>query len=246
MSQLEKYQAEWQRYAAELLGAFVLVFVGCASIIGATQQGAPVLLVAAFAFGIALLAGLYAFGEVSGGHFNPAVSLAMYFDKRLPAQDLVGYCIAQFLGGILAALVLLLATSQDQVASAATIPGPEGNGTAFLMELVLTAIFVTVILQASTSVKFGSSALVAIPLALVAVHLAGIPFSGASVNPARTFGPDLVGNEWDGFLIYLIAPPLGGAIAWAAYNFIVRGQVTPEEVAVAEVLAEPPEPLTRS
>jgi len=245
MAQLERYQAEWQRYVAELLGTFVLVFVGCSSVIGALQADAPVLLVAAFAFGIALLAGLYAFGEVSGGHFNPAVSLAMFLDKRLPVFDLVGYWAAQLVGGILAALVLLIGTSQDQVASTATVPGFEGNGTAFLMELVLTAIFVTVILQASASFKFGSSALVAIPLTLVAVHLAGIPFSGSSVNPARTLGPDLIGNEWDGFWIYLIAPLLGAALAWAAHAYIVRGQVTPPEAAVAEVLEEPPATTTR-
>lgn len=241
MAQLERYQAEWQRYAAELLGTFVLVFAGCTAIVGATSRvGAPVLLVAAFAFGIALLAGLYAFGEVSGGHFNPAVSLAMFLDKRLPIYDAVGYWVAQFVGGILAALVLLIGTSQDQVASTATVPGFEGKGTAFLMEFVFTAIFVTVILQASTSFKFGSSALIAIPLTLVAVHLAAIPFSGASVNPARTFGPDLVGNEWDGILIYFIAPPLGAVAAWAVHAYIVKGQVTPAEAAVAEVLEEPP------
>jgi aquaporin Z len=246
MAQLERYQAEWQRYVAELLGTFVLVFAGCTAIVGATSRvGAPVLLVAAFGFGIALLAGLYAFGEVSGGHFNPAVSLAMFLDKRLPVYDMVGYWVAQFAGGILAALVLLIGTSQDQVASTATVPGFEGNGTAFLMEFVFTAIFVTVILQASASLKFGSSALIAIPLTLVAVHLAAIPFSGASVNPARTFGPDLVGNEWDGILIYFIAPPLGAAAAWAAHTYIVKGLVPPPEAAVAEVLEEAP-PTTAS
>lgn len=247
MAQLEKYQAEWQRYVAELLGTFVLVFAGCTAIVGAIEASAPiVLLVASFAFGIALLAGLYAFGEVSGGHFNPAVTLAMFLDKRLPIYDMVGYWVAQFVGGILAALVLLIGTSQDQVASAATVPGSEGDGTAFLMEFVFTAIFVTVILQASTSIKFGSSALVAIPLSLVAVQLAAIPFSGGSVNPARTFGPDLVGNEWDGILIYFIAPPLGAVAAWAVQAFIVKGQVTPREAAVAEVLEEPPARRRRS
>lgn len=240
MAQLERYQAEWQRYAAELLGTFVLVFVGCAAVIGAQRTDSPVLLVAAFAFGIALLAGLYAFGEVSGGHFNPAVTLGMFLDKRLPVYDLVGYWIAQLVGGILAALVLLAGTSQDDVASAATVPGIDGDGTAFVMEVALTAIFVAVILQASASFKFGSSALVAIPLTLVAVHLAGIPFSGSSVNPARTLGPDLIGNEWDGFLIYLTAPLIGAALAWAVHVYVVKGQVTPDEAAVAEVLEEPP------
>jgi aquaporin Z len=208
----------YTNYAAELLGTFVLVFAGTTAVVASIRADAPVLLVAAFAFGLALLAGLYAFGEVSGGHFNPAVSLAMFLDKRLSGADFAGYLIAQFVGGILASVVLLIATSQDDVASTATVPGVDGSGTAFLMELFFTAIFIAVILQASASGRFGSSALLAIPLTLVAVHLAAIPFSGSSVNPARTFGPDLVGNEWEGIWIYLIAPPLGAVVAWAVHN----------------------------
>jgi aquaporin Z len=231
----------WEKYAAELLGTFVLVFVGTTAVVASSVPGfqAPTLIVAALAFGIALLAGLYAFGEVSGGHFNPAVSLAMFLDKRLSGGDLLGYWIAQFVGGMLAALVLLIATSQDDVASTATVPGPDGSGTAFLIELVMTAIFVAVILQASASGRFGGSALLAIPLALVTVHLAAIPFSGSSVNPARTFGPDLFGNEWSGFWIYIVAPPLGAVLAWIVHTAVVKGRAAPPtEAPVAEVLRE--------
>jgi glycerol uptake facilitator-like aquaporin len=103
---------------------------------------------------------------------------------------------------------------------------------------VFTTIFVLVILQASRSEVFGSSALIAIPLTLVAVHLAAIPFSGSSVNPARTFGPDLVGNTWSGIWIYFIAPPLGAALAWAIHAGVVRGEVGTPEGAVAEVLED--------
>lgn len=227
-----------QKYAAEMLGTFVLVFGGTTAIVATGMTGSPVLVVVGLAFGLALLAGLYAFGEVSGGHFNPAVSLAMFLDRRLTANDLVSYWVAQFAGGILAAIVLWLATSRDSVAGTVTVPGPDGNGTAFLIELVFTAIFVAVILQASASGRFGSSALLAIPLTLVAVHLAAIPFSGSSVNPARTFGPDLIGGEWDGFWIYLIAPPLGAVVAVVVHRF-VSGGLTPAESPVAEVLAEP-------
>jgi aquaporin Z len=230
---------DWTKYAGELLGTFVLVFVGTTAVVAAERSEAAVLIVAAIAFGLALLAGLYAFGEVSGGHFNPAVSLAMFLDKRLTGSDLIGYWVSQVLGGILAALVLLIATSQDDVASTATVPGPDGEGTAFLIELVLTAIFVAVILQASASGRFGTSALVAIPLALIAVHLAAIPFSGSSVNPARTFGPDLIGNEWDGFWLYLVGPLLGALVAWAVHNTVVKDHVVPAEAPVAEVLEEP-------
>jgi aquaporin Z len=220
-----------------MFGTFILVFVGTTAIVGSGRTDAPVLLVAAFAFGLALLAGLYAFGEVSGGHFNPAVSLAFYMDKRLSGADLIAYWISQFVGGILAAVVLLIATSQDDVASTATTPS--SDGTAFAIELTLTAIFVLVILQASRSDRFGSSALVAIPLTLVTVHLAAIPFSGCSVNPARTFGPDLVGNTWDGLWTYLIAPPLGAAIAWLIHAVVVTGTLGPPVAAVAGVLEEP-------
>ena len=108
-------KAQWQKYLAEFFGTFVLVFMGSAAVIGVLKlTGSPdanfqlfTLLTAPFAFGIALLAGLYAFGETSGGHFNPAVSLAMFLDRRLSVFDLVGYWIFQFAGAILASGVLL-------------------------------------------------------------------------------------------------------------------------------------------
>ena len=232
--------ANWRSYAAELLGTFVLVFGGTTAIVAAGRADAPILVVVPFAFGLALLAGLYAFGEVSGGHFNPAVSLGLFLDGRLPTGDLIGYWMSQFLGGILASLVLLIVTNQDDVASTATKPGAGvGDGSAFVIELVFTAIFVLVILQASRSDNFGSSALIAIPLTLLAVHLAAIPFSGSSVNPARTFGPDLVGNTWTGIWIYFIAPPLGAALAWAIHSAVVRGGAPGPEPAVAEALRDP-------
>jgi aquaporin Z len=230
-----------QKFAAELLGTFVLVFGGTTAIIAATGSGLG-LVVIAFAFGLALLAGLYAFGEISGGHYNPAVSLAMFLDNRLSSADLVRYWIAQFGGAILGSLVLLIATSRLAVKATATVPGFQGSGTAFLMEVVFTAIFVLVILQASVSDRFGSSALVAIPLTLVTVHLAAIPFSGASVNPARTFGPDLVGWRWTGIWIYLIGPPLGAVIAVAIHKFLRTGALGRPTAPAAEVLQEPDRP----
>jgi aquaporin Z len=227
----------WQKYAAELLGTFVLVFGGTVAILAASGSGLELVAIA-LAFGLALLAGLYAFGEVSGGHFNPAVSLAMFVAGRLPGGELVRYWVAQFSGGILAALLLAIATSRDAVSLTGTYPGIEGNGTAFLMEVVFTAIFVAVILQASVSSQFGASALLAIPLTLVAVHLALIPFSGSSVNPARTFGPDLIGGEWDGIWIYLIAPPIGALIAAAVHRYVHGGVTAPPAAPTAEVLQE--------
>jgi len=211
----------WQKYSAELLGTFVLVFVGTTAIVGAIRMDAPILVVIPFAFGLALLAGLYAFSEVSGGHYNPAVSLAMFLDGRLNATDLLGYWVAQFAGGLLGSLVLLLATSKAEVAATAT--NPSSNGTAFVIEVAFTAIFVAVILAASSSSLYSGSALIAIPLTLLAIHFAAIPFSGSSVNPARSLGPAIVGDTWHGIWIYLIAPPLGAIIAWVVHTVVVKG-----------------------
>jgi len=211
----------WQRYSAEVLGTFTLVFVGTTAVVGAVRMDAPILVVIPFAFGLALLAALYAFAEVSGGHFNPAVSLAMFLDGRLTTTDLLGYWVSQFAGGILASLLLLLATSKAEVASTAT--SPSTNGTAFVIEVAFTAIFVCVILQSSISERHGGTALIAIPLTLAAVHFAAIPFSGSSVNPARTLGPAVVGNTWHGLWIYFLGPAVGATIAWLAYTVVIRG-----------------------
>lgn len=211
----------WQRYSAELLGTFTLVFVGTTAIVGAIRTDSPILVVIPFAFGLALLAGLYAFAEVSGGHFNPAVSLAMFLDGRLDTTDLLGYWVAQFFGAILASLLLLVATNKASVAATATVPS--SNGTAFVMEVAFTAIFVAVILQSSISERHGGTALLAIPLTLASAHFAAIPFSGASLNPARTLGPAVVGDTWHGIWIYFLGPAVGATIAWLAYTVVVRG-----------------------
>lgn len=230
----------WPRYLAEFFGTFILVFIGTTAIVSNNLvAGALLLIVVAFAFSLALLAALYAFAEVSGGHFNPAVSLAMFFDQRLDVSDLMRYWVAQLLGGVAAAGMLYALTNQDAVASTATVPGSPGITSAFLMEFIGTAIFVIVILQASVSGRFGPSALIAIPLTLATLHLAAIPFSGASFNPARTLGPALVGNEWDDTWIYFIAPPLGAIVAWAVHAIVVKGHIAAAPAPVAEVLDHP-------
>lgn len=210
-----------QKLLAELFGTFTLVFVGSLAIIGG--GGSDVALVSiALGFGLALLIGLYAFGEVSGGHFNPAVSLGMFLDKRLPASDLIGYWIAQFAGAILASIVVLIAWDSDAVAS--TVTGNNDTWPAFVVEVVLTALFLAIILQVTRSDKFGPSALTAIPLALVAIHVAAIPISGASVNPARSFGPALVGTEFGDLWLYFVAPAIGAVLGWIVHKVVVMGE----------------------
>lgn len=210
---------DWQKYAAEVFGTFTLVFIGAATVVGFGAGAAP------FGFGIALLAGLYAFGEISGGHFNPAVSLGMFLDRRLAVRDLVSYWISQLAGAILAGLALLLMTSSDDVAKAATVPSDEwGVRAAFFVEIFLTALFVLVILQVTRSRTYGGTVFVAIALTLLAVHFAGVPFSGSSVNPARSFGTALIGSEWSDFWIYVIAPPIGAILGWVIHTVVVKGK----------------------
>jgi MIP family channel proteins len=224
-----------RNYVAELLGTFTLVFIGSLSILAAVATDAPLVIAVAFGFGLALLAGLYAFAEISGGHFNPAVSLAMFLNGRLELPAMIGYWISQFAGAILASLAVLAAFSQDDVAG--TVTGASASWDAFWLELVLTALFVLVILQSSRSQRVFGTALLAIPLTLVAIHLAAIPTSGSSVNPARSLGPALVGNEWGDFWIYLTAP-LIGAVIGAVIHIYLYGRYVVVDVETVEV-AEP-------
>jgi aquaporin Z len=212
-----------RKYLAELLGTFTLVFVGTTAILATGGGGIGVQNVAiAFGFGLALLAGLYAFADVSGGHFNPGVSLAMVLDKRLSATNLVPYWIAQLSGAALGSLCVLVAFDQDIVASTATLPGPSGAGTAVFLEILATAIFVLVILHSAASERHGGTALLAIPLTLVAAHLALIPFSGSSLNTARSFGPALVGSEWTDFWVYIVGPVIGAFVGWLVYEILLE------------------------
>lgn len=218
-----------RRLVAELLGTFTLVFGGLLSVLAALALDGPVQVAVALGFGLSLLAGLYAFGEISGGHFNPAVSLGFMLSGRLSVNDTIGYWIAQFVGGVLGAFAVLLAFGSDDVAGTTTQASEVWD--AFWLELLLTMIFVAVILQSSRSERVYGTALIAIPLTLVAVHLAAIPFSGASVNPARSFASALVGTEFDDLWIYFVAPPLGAAVA----AFVHRYLYPPVEAVVVEV-----------
>jgi len=211
-----------QRYLAEALGTFTLVGIGSFAIVSAGGAGEPAAVVEiALGFGLALLVGLYAFGEISGGHYNPAVSLGLFLDRRLAADDLIGYWVSQFLGAIAASLVVLIAYDDSTVA-ATTTQSPD-NWAGIVVETVMTALFVAVILQSTKSERTRGTALLAIPLTLLAIHVAIIPISGSSVNPARSFGPALVGTEFHDYWIYLIFPMLGAVLGWIAHKVVVEG-----------------------
>jgi len=204
------------KYLAELLGTFILVGVGSLGILAAGgASGSAEMVAIALSFGLALLAGIWAVGHVSGGHFNPAVTFGMLLDKRIGLSDAIGYWVGQFAGAGVASLMIWAAAGSREAVSL-TATGYDDLGTAILVEVMLTAIFVWTILSVT---KRGSNhAPAAIALTLVVVHLAGIPFSGASVNPARSFGPAAVAANFDPLWVYLYAPMIGAVIAFALYR----------------------------
>jgi aquaporin Z len=213
-----------QKLLAEALGTFALVGIGSFAIVSASVGDSLGIVSIALGFGLALLVGLYAFGEVSGGHYNPAVSLAAYLDRRIGMDDLIGYVVAQVVGAILASVVVLIAFNDDAVAG--TVTQSADNWAGIVVETMMTALFVAVILQVTKSGTYGGSALVAIPLALVAIHVAIIPISGSSVNPARSLAPALVGTEFTDLWIYLIFPFVGAILGFVAHKIVVQGDTS--------------------
>ena len=200
-----------RKYLAELVGTFILVAVGSLAIAAANAMDVPVLIVVPFGFGLGLLAAIQATGHVSGGHYNPAVTLAAWLDDRIEATNAVGYVVAQVIGAIAGSGFVLFVAGQDAVVGTAS-GFPEGRMiNALGVEIVLTAIFLVVILTVTK--RAPNQAAFAIPLTLTVIHFAGIPFSGASVNPARSLAPALVAGRFESLWLYLIAPPFGAVAA---------------------------------
>jgi aquaporin Z len=206
-------------YLAELLGTFLFMMIGYASVaaFGVATPAIPGLIVVPFSFGFGLLAAIFAFGHVSGGHYNPAVTIGMVLDKRTTPADAVGYIIAQIIGAIGAAAIVLITVSQSAVAAGITKPGPGiSDVSALILETVFTAIFLVVILTVSKRVP--ALAGIVIPLTLVSIHFAIATLSGASVNPARSIGSAVVGGDLTGLWIYLVGPVIGGIIGWGIFR----------------------------
>ncbi|MCB2223635.1 MAG: aquaporin [Actinobacteria bacterium] len=212
----------WQKYVAEVFGTFVLVGVGTGAILGIGGAGEPVIMGVALAFGLALAAALFTVGDVSGGHFNPAVTLAMFLDRRIGFSDAGAYVVSQLLGAFLASGFLALVLSRQDVAATATVVAPSlGSAEGVLAEAVFTMILAFSILVISA--RKPPAAYLGIGATLAAVMMLGIPFTGASLNPARSFAPALVGDAWDGFWVFVVGPLAGGVAAWVLYKLIVQG-----------------------
>lgn len=224
-----------QKYGAELLGTFVLTFFGCgsAAVAGATLGTLGI----AFAFGLSIIAMAFVIGNVSGCHINPAVSFGLFLDKRLSGKDLIGYWVAQFIGGFLAAALLFATiTMCDLGGVAETGLGCNGYDAAssvgltavgaVIVEIILTTIFVLAVLGSTANEQTAPFAGIIIGLTLAFVHIMGIPLTGTSVNPARSFGPALMmaingdptalSQVW----VFIVAPLIGAALAAGIFAFL--------------------------
>lgn len=206
-----------KKYVAEFIGTFVLVLFACGV---ATVTG---YLAIALAFGLVIVAMAYSIGNVSGCHINPAVSIAMLVSGKLSVKDFVGYVVAQFAGAIAGAGVLwYFLGSNEKLGQNALYDGDILKS--LLIEVVLTFVFVLAILGVTSKIENSSVAGIVIGLTLTLVHLLGIPFTGTSVNPARSFGPALlVGSDalscvW----VFIVAPLVGGVLAALVYKALAK------------------------
>jgi MIP family channel proteins len=213
-----------RRAGAEGLAAFALVFAGCGAIV-TNQVYADTLgsVGVSLVFGLIIMVMVYATGHLSGAHINPAVTIAFTLTRHFPPRDAVVYIAAQLLGATLGALCLLAVWPDQPASLGATIP-TVGVGSALVYEVLLTAFLMFVIMAVATDTRaVGAAAAIAIGGTVGLDALFGGPVTGASMNPARSFGPALAGGEWQDFWVYIIGPVLGASLGALAYQ-LVRGE----------------------
>jgi len=231
-----------QRLTAEFLGTLWLVLGGCGSAVlaAAFPQVGIGLLGVSLAFGLSVLTMAYAVGHVSGGHFNPAVTVGLCTARRFLARDVIPYVVAQLAGAIVGAGILyLIASGKVGFNTGAGFaangydsnsPGGYSLTAALVTELVLTFFFLIVILGATDKRAPQALAGVAIGLALTLIHLVSIPVTNTSVNPARSTGPAIFVGGWaiNQLWLFWVAPIIGAALAGVAYRFLAEERKVPD------------------
>lgn len=216
-----------RRAAAESLAAFGLVFAGCGAIVTDAERGGVLGTVGiAVTFGLVIMAMIYATGHLSGAHINPAVTIAFTLTRHFPKGDAFAYIAAQLIGAAAAAFVLLWAWPAAPADLGATVSTIEA-GKALVYETLMTAILMFVIISVATDARaVGAGAAIAIGGTVALAAIFGGPLTGASMNPARSFGPALASGTWTDFWIYLVGPVVGAALGAFAYQ-LVRTSDTP-------------------
>lgn len=216
-----EYSSLARKVGAELVGTFGLVTAGCGAIIVSSQGALPAIGVA-LAFGVIIAVMIAATGHISGGHINPAVSIGLAVTGHLPWRDLPFYLLGQFVGAILGALTLLGIFGSSALALTVNTPAPHiGLFQATCVEALLTAFLVFVISAVATDTQsIGKMAAFAIGATILVDALWGGPLTGASMNPARSFGPALIALQWTNLWVYFVGPIIGGIVGALVYQFI--------------------------
>jgi aquaporin Z len=219
-----------KKYWAELIGTLFLILIGCGSAVVAGKYIG--FLGISFAFGLTVLAMVYAIGSISGCHINPAITVAMLVAGKIKGKDAVFYIIAQCVGAIIGAGILLaIATGKADYSMAAVGLGQNGYGShspggyslvaCLIAEIVLTALFLFVIFGSTREEAPKGFAGLSIGLSLVLIHLVGIPITGTSVNPARSLGPAVFvgGAALSELWLFIVAPIVGGILAALVWRY---------------------------
>lgn len=238
---------DFRKYIAEFIGTAILVLVGCGTAVGATaltggQMDRGAMVAIGLAFGLAIIIAAYSIGNVSGAHLNPAVSLAMLIDGRMTVADFIGYVVAQVLGALAGAGLLIAFTGSNASLGTNGYGSASASNTtlveALVIEAVLTFVFVLVILGVTAKAQFANIAGIVIGLSLAAIVMLGLPFTGTSVNPARSLGPALLagGTALSQVWVFIVAPLVGGALAALVHRFLLAPSYAEakEEAAAAE------------
>ena len=226
-----------RKYLAEIIGTFVLVFFGCGTaIVTGCSEKIPIAggyILTALAFGLVIVAMAYSIGNISGCHINPAVSLAMFVNKKMSLQDMLLYWCSQVVGACGGALLLTVFFHPDDSGFGCNGLFENDVAKSFVIEGVLTFVFILAILGVTSKVANANVAGLVIGLTLTLVHILGIGFTGTSVNPARSIGPALFkGGEYlEHVWVFIVAPLVGAAFAAIIYRFLDPSSVTSEKKA---------------
>jgi aquaporin NIP len=212
--------------AAEGIATFALVFAGCGAIVtDAVRPDSLGTVGVALVFGLVIMAMIYATGHLSGAHINPAVTCAFALTRHFPPRRAVAYVAAQLAGATVAALALYSVWTDRPADLGATVPSV-GAGSALVYEIVMTAFLMFVVMAVATDTRsVGAAAAIAVGGTVGLDALFGGPITGASMNPARSFGPALVSGTWTDFWVYVVGPLAGAGIGALAYQ-LVRGEHT--------------------
>jgi aquaporin Z len=234
-----------QRSFAEFVGTFTLIFVGAGSIIATRGQDLTAI---ALAHGLAIGVMASAVGHISGGHFNPAVTLGFVVTRRIETAMAGAYWVAQFLGAVVAAAILrgvVPGSLADPVKlGTPAIGGGISAGQGLAIEIILTFFLVWVIFATAADPR-GSFRLIAglaIGLTITLDIFMGGPFTGAAMNPARAFGPQLIQNAWSDGWVWYLGPAIGAALAALAYEWLYLRPLEPEPVGPPETGVVEPAP----